>query len=183
MLTLLDIQASYFGERNLTDRRMQVEALLLRFPGLHFREIKRRLNLGNGTLEHHLRALTRSGIIEPERDGQFVRFYPSFILHDERRLISILRQSRLREIVTFLSSNPKSNRTAIVQELNLSSSTLSWHLARLEQIGIVRREKNSDGLTCFTVTNPQEVFRIISTYKLSVLDKVIDGFLDTWEHL
>ncbi len=124
----------------------------------------------------------RSGVIESERDSQFVRFYPTSFLHEERRLISVLRQPRPREIITFLILHPGSDYKAIVQELNLSSSTISWHLKRLEQIGVVERER-AGALTCFEVARPQELTRILSTYKLSFLDKAVDSFLNTWENL
>jgi len=165
----------------LSDARARIEALLLRSPGLHFREIKRRLGLANGVLGYHLRILMGSGFIESERDGQFVRFYPTSIIHEQRTLISILRQPRLREIITFLILHPGADYKAIVQQLNLPSSTISWHLKRLEEMGVVTREKT--GLSCFQVAKPQELTRILSTYKLSFLDKAVDNFLDTWEYL
>ncbi len=123
------------------------------------------------------------GVIESEGDGQFVRFYPTSILHEERTLISILRQPRLREIITFLISHPGSEYKSIVQQSHLSSSTISWHLKRLEQLGVVAREKTDAGVTCFEVAKSQELTRILSTYKLSFLDKAVDAFLDTWENL
>ena len=167
----------------LSDPRARIEALLLRSPGLHFREIKRRLGLANGVLGYHLRILTGLGCIESERDGQFVRFYPTSILHEERTLISVLRQPRLREIITFLILHPGADYKAIVHELKLSSSTISWHLKRLEEMGVVTREKTGAGLSCFQVPKSQELMRILSIYKLSFLDNAVNAFLDTWENL
>ena len=167
----------------LSDSRARIEALLLRSPGLHFREIKRRLGLGNGALENHLRTLMGLGVIESERDRQFVRFYPTSILHEERTLISVLRQPRLREIITFLILHPGADYKAIIQELKLSSSTISWHLKRLEEMGVVTREKTGAGLSCFQVPKSQELMRILSIYKLSFLDNAVNAFLDTWENL
>ena len=125
----------------------------------------------------------KSGIIESERDGQFVRFYPTSTAHEDRTLISILRQPRLRKIITFLILRPRSDYKAIVQDLKPSIPTISWHIKRLEQLGVIRREKSLDGLTYFEVANTQEVTRILSTYKLSFLDKTVESFLDTWENL
>ena len=139
--------------------------------------------MANGVLEYHLRILIGLGVIESERDNQFVRFYPTSILHEERTLISILRQPRLREIITFLISHPGSDYKAIVRELNLSSSTISWHLKRLEQLGVVARGESGAGLTCFEVAKSQELTRILSTYRLSFLNKAVEVFLDTWENL
>jgi predicted transcriptional regulator len=122
------------------------------------------------------------GVIESERDRQFVRFYPTSILQEERTLISVLRQPRLREIITFLIIHPGADYKAIVQELNLSSSTISWYLNRLEEMGVVTREKTGAGLS-FQVAKSQELTRILSTYKLSFLDNAVNTFLDTWENL
>ena len=156
----------------------------MRSPGLHFREIQRRLGLANGALEHHLRTLLRSGIIESERDGQFVRFYPPPILHEERTYISILRQPRLREIITFLILRPESDYKTIAQELNLSPSTITWYLKRLEQMGVITREKRRGSeLTCFQISEPEKLAKILSVYRQSFLDKAVDSFLDTWENL
>jgi predicted transcriptional regulator len=127
--------------------------------------------------------LLRSGVIESEHDGQFVRFYSPATLTEDRTLISILRQARLREIISFLMQHPGSDYKAIVQELGLSTPTISWHISRLEQMGVVARQKTNTGLICFAVTNPQELTRVISTYRLSLIDKTIDSFLDTWESL
>ena len=156
----------------------------MRSPGLHFREIQRRLNLANGALEHHLRTLLRSGILESERDGQFVRFYLPTIRHEERVYLSILRQPRLREIITFLILRSGSDYRTIAQELNLSLSTITWHLKRLEQVGVVTREKKNDSeLTCFQISEPERLTKILSAYRQSFLDKAVDSFLDTWENL
>jgi len=97
-------------------------------------------------------------------------------------LISVLRQPRLREIITFLIIHPGADYKAIVQELNLSSSTISWYLNRLEEMGVVTREKTGAGLS-FQVAKSQELTRILSTYKLSFLDNAVNTFLDTWENL
>lgn len=156
----------------------------MRSPGLHFREIQRRLHLANGALEHHLRTLLRSGSLESERDGQFVRFYPPPIRHEERVYISILRQPRLREIITFLILRPGSDYRTIAQELNLSPSTITWHLKRLQQVGVVTRGKKNDSeLICFQISEPERLTKILSAYRQSFLDKAVDSFLDTWENL
>ncbi|HKM75289.1 MAG TPA: winged helix-turn-helix transcriptional regulator [Candidatus Bathyarchaeia archaeon] len=168
----------------MSDSRRRIGGLLLRSPGLHFREIQRRLGLANGALEHHLRTLLRSGTIESERDGQFVRFYPPPILHEERTYISILRHPRLREIITFLILRPESDYKTIAQELNLSPSTITWYLKRLEQVGVVTREKRKGSeLTCFEISEPEKLAKILSAYRQSFLDKAVDSFLDTWENL
>jgi predicted transcriptional regulator len=153
-------------------------------PGLHFREIKRRLGLANGTLNYHLMMLMKSGTIELEHDGHYIRFYPTSLIHEERTLISILRQPRQRAIVTFLLQHPEADYCAIVRELKLSPSTIVWYLKRLEQSGVVKCERKSGCRSvCFGIAEPEKMIKILSTYKLSFLDKAVDRFLATWESI
>ena len=75
------------------EHRIRISGLILNSPGLHFREIQRRLSIATGALAYHLRVLADSGLIRSERHGRFLRFFPSGIDDYETRLLSALRQA------------------------------------------------------------------------------------------
>ena len=43
--------------------RLRIVEALERSPGIHFRELQRRLSAANGTLRHHLDTLTKEGVV------------------------------------------------------------------------------------------------------------------------
>ena len=43
--------------------RIRIIETLVKSPGIHFRELQRRLSAANGTLRHHLDSLTKEGIV------------------------------------------------------------------------------------------------------------------------
>ena len=43
--------------------RLRIIETLEKSPGIHFRELQRRLSMTNGTLRHHLDSLTKEGIV------------------------------------------------------------------------------------------------------------------------
>ena len=43
--------------------RLRIIETLEKSPGIHFRELQRRLSVANGTLRHHLDSLTKEGIV------------------------------------------------------------------------------------------------------------------------
>lgn len=57
------------------ETRRKVLAYLKLHPGAHFREMLRALGLGSGTLHYHLYVLERSGIVVPQRDGMYRRYF------------------------------------------------------------------------------------------------------------
>ena len=46
-------------------------------PGIHFRAMQRDLDIGMGTLTHHLKTLEREEFIKSQTDGQMKRYYPA----------------------------------------------------------------------------------------------------------
>ncbi|MHB1493262.1 MAG: hypothetical protein ACYCSG_05765 [Thermoplasmataceae archaeon] len=69
-------------------------------PGLHFREIQRRLNSAVGKLDYNLYQLERDGKIFSKRDGRNVRYFSNESdTVSERKLAVFLRSSLGREIL------------------------------------------------------------------------------------
>jgi DNA-binding transcriptional ArsR family regulator len=59
------------------EARRKVLEYLRNHPGAHFRELLRALGLGSGALHYHLYVLERAGIIVPQRDGMYRRYFPA----------------------------------------------------------------------------------------------------------
>ncbi len=162
------------------ESRNRIYNLILAFPGLHFREIQRRLRTATGALEYHLGVLTDSGAIESRRYGQFRRFYPKGLHESEASLLSVLRHERQRNIVIFLSLHPHATHTMIAKQMRLSASTVSWYLRRLKASGVVRSEKDGR-YERYIVSNPVQVGNVLRSYKPSFLDKAVNNFLSMWD--
>ena len=87
------------------------------FPGLHFREIQRRTGLATGELKYHLNFLEGNKIISSRKEGEMLRFYPLGLADSEKKLLGLLRQQHLREILLFLLTNPKASHRDLVKQL------------------------------------------------------------------
>ncbi len=162
--------------------RRQIYSLILAFPGLHFREVQRRLRIATGALEYNLRILLKSGLIQTFHSGRFLRFYPYGLGEDEMAILSILRQERQRRILLFLSQVQNANHREIGGEISLSPSTISWYLKRLEGLGIIISKKNGRE-TCYSITEPERVRKMLVLYRPSFLDKQVDKYLEAWEEI
>jgi len=164
------------------ETRRKIYELIRKSPGIHFREIERRLNIAVGNLQYHLYYLEKKNLIRSEQDGEYTRYYPKDCKLDEidKKILSFLRRRTARRILIYLLTNPNANNKEIAQGIGLSPSTISWHLNKLVEAKIVERKKEGRE-SFFRVKDPERVARLLITYKESFLDKLVEGFVEVWE--
>ena len=75
--------------------------------------------------------------------------------------------------------NPNANFKDVLEQFKISKSTLSFHMKKLTDAGIVTATKDGRE-TFYEVKDPDSVARVILTYKASFLDSVVDRFADVW---
>ena len=114
--------------------------MILIHPGLHFREIQRRMKLGTGHLIYHLSRLCKLGFVRSNTDGRYLRYYTSKnIGNNELRIIEIARINKMPEIITLLLSNRNMNFGEIAEKIGLPLSTASWYMKKLVDGGIAKK--------------------------------------------
>ena len=159
----------------LTSRRKIYEEIVMN-PGLHFRELQKRLEMPTGMLEYHLNVLEKEGVVVAKMDGKYKRYFANtFMTRDERKVMGNLRSKIQRKIVIFLLENGKSRHSDIAEHVNISPSTLSYHISKLVKSGIVAKESEGREVYYFVV-DPERVSAIIVKYRKSFLDSLVDNF-------
>jgi predicted transcriptional regulator len=148
-------------------------------PGIHLREIQRILDMPLTTLEYHLSYMVRKKIIYSETDAHYKRYYVKALGEEDKKVISALRQKRLREIVLLTLSNQKAKYQFLAEYLKIPHSTLSFYLKYLVDNGILLKEKIGYE-TIYTVKDEDKVAKVLIAYKASFLDKLIDKTTAMW---
>jgi predicted transcriptional regulator len=163
------------------ESRRKIYNLITESPGLHFRELQRRLDIAYGKLQYHLEFMKKHGLIEEEKTEEYSRFYPSsFRSIVERDIMSLLRQKSIRHILLYLLENPGAQNKDIADATSLSPSTVSWHIGHLMQAKAVTQERKTNE-ACYYVNEPEVVIRLLTTYKTSFIDAIVDRYVELWE--
>ena len=84
--------------------------------------------------------------------------------------------------MVFLTLHEIAYHKDIVTELDLSPSTVTWHLKELERGGFIVSKKSGKSKR-YTVLNPDKIGATLSSYKATFLDDVVNAFVETWEAL
>jgi predicted transcriptional regulator len=149
-------------------------------PGIHFRELMRSCGVSTGQLSHHISALKRLQLIWEEKQGRNARFYPLGLNDSERHILRFLRSHTTRRILLLLLEHPSLAHKDLTGKMGLSPSTVSWHLEQLKNAGILSLEKKGKEHR-YSITQKEEVRRVLIAHRQSFLDKLVDNFIDSWE--
>src|SRR5256885_12170571 len=124
------------GESVQTSRE-RVLALVAAQPGLHLRELPRRLGLSLRSVRYHLESLEEHDLVSPHRSGRFARWFAAgaFSMEDQT-LISALRVRGQRMILSELLEKGPMRFAALERGTGLSSATLVQYLRRLSSAAL-----------------------------------------------
>ncbi len=161
------------------ENRSKIYSVIETTPGIHLRELQRVLDMPLTTLVYHLGYMTRKRIIFSETKGNIKRFYAKLLDEEDKKVLAALRQRRMRQIVLTVLVNKKTKFKFLAEQLGLPSSTLSYYLTYLVDRNILVKEKVGYE-SLYTVSDEDRIAKVLTTYKSSFLDKLVDRALNTW---
>jgi len=164
--------------------RDKIYRAITKNPGLHFRELQRRTGLATGSLQYHIDYLSRRRLIKSVKQGKFVRYYSASgeQFGENETLMNLLRQESLRKIMLFLLTKRSATNLTISSAIELSPSTISWHLSKLVEnnvVGVRKRARKK----YFYLLEPEKVMEMLRSYKKSFLDELVNHFVEIWEEM
>lgn len=134
-------------------------------PGAHLREIGRALDLGLGDLQYNLYMLEKQGVVTSVRRGLYKFVFPTGMFGEKESAILVaLSIGTQREILVHLIRNPELSQNQIAHLTGLTSATISWHMKRLGQLGIIERIRSGKTVSYNIVGNKEEIERLVRNY-------------------
>ena len=152
-------------------------------PGAHLRMITRDLQLGMGATQHHLDVLAKSGRIKSRRINVYRHYYTASVLEREHHILAFLKQETARDILIFLLEHPRSTQSDIVKFKGFSPPTISWHMSRLVEAGIVKSIRDGRTVRYELTIDLQNMASLLREYHPSIWDRLLDRFADLFLQL
>ncbi len=165
------------------DTRRRIYELIESSPGLHFREIGRKLDMEMGVLEYQLDILEKQELVVSKKDGHYTRYFiRDMMSHDEKKMVALLRLKLPRHIVFYLYFKPDSCNKDMLKEIDVPSSTLSYYLRKMVKAGILEDRVRGRN-TFYSIRDRAMVLRILTAYKASFFDEMTDRLTELWDRL
>lgn len=163
------------------ESRRVIHRTIQEHPGLHFRELLSRVSLAQGTLQYHLQRLQSDGLVAVSLDRGFTRYYTTTRLRPEDRpMIDALRREYGRRILAHLAAEGPLTTQALSERLGKTPSTISWHITRLLDAGLLTRTRVAQEVR-YGLADRERILYLYTTFQQSFTDRLVDRLLGLWD--
>jgi len=139
---------------NLKTRR-HIYQFIFKNPGLHFREICRKLNISRGTVNYHTVYLEKRGLITAKRNSGYTRYY---VINkygtDGKNLLHNIKLDTPRNILFYLILCGSASQIELSKELKKHPSTIKFSLKRLIDLDIIEPAQVNNSTIHLNTKNP-----------------------------
>ena len=143
-------------------------------------KIAEMMNMRISHVEYHLIFLEKNELIKSEKEKGYKRYYiGGEIGVKDKQYLFILRQKTVLEIVLYLIKNGSAKHKDILDNINVSPSTLSYHLNKLVKKDVLDVEKFGENKG-YSIKYQKEIINLLIKYKPFSL---FEGFEDIWKDL
>ncbi len=139
----------------------------------------RELGIGMGDLQYNLYVLKKQGVITTEKKGLRKFIFPSGVFGEKQSaLLSALSTETQRQILVFLAGDANRTCNQIASLTGLTSATISWHMKRLLELGLVNRVKSGRVVRYQLLVDKVEVEKFLRSYHPSFWEKLSNRLAD-----
>jgi predicted transcriptional regulator len=189
-IRLLHIAALALAAGEEPSTRMRVFQQVQQHPGLHQRDIARRLDMRPGHAEYHLRQLEKTGLLRTEKSGGYKRYYltveplngpqDDHVPPADRAWLAVLREARPLELVAQLLQESPLTIGEVANRMDLAVSTTSYHVTKLEKAGILQRHREGNQ-RFVSLSDRERLIQVLLRYEPP--DDLVEGFEDLWDDI
>jgi DNA-binding MarR family transcriptional regulator len=154
LLTLLIPMYTRIQKEDVLDQfvRGQIYGYIKTNPGVHYNQIRRGIDVKNGTLSYHLSVLEKTELIKSRREGvRYRAFYPTGMKFPE------VERFRLTElqicILDVINENSGIDQKEIAIKLEKKPQTINYNIKVLEQAGLIKVMKQGRKTSCYLNKN------------------------------
>ena len=141
LAALLPLYSHIRDDEILDDpNRASIYRLIQSEPGISTKDVADRLHLAWGTVTHHLTKLEKRRFVVSKKYGKYRRYFANGEGGTEKKdELAVLRLDRTGDVAALIRANPGMTQKAVSTALGVSSSTILWHVKRLEEVHLVTK--------------------------------------------
>ncbi|MFA5860254.1 MAG: ArsR family transcriptional regulator [Candidatus Thermoplasmatota archaeon] len=163
------------------DSRRHIYEHILATPGTHLRGVHRAVRLPFGQVLYHLNYLEKLELVVVKKDGKFSRYFVKNLLgRKEKDVISVLRHEVPRTVSILLLFHKEMSHKRILEHVEVSPSTLSFHLAKMVEAEVVVREQRGRE-SIYKLVDELLVTKTIIRHRASFRCQIVDRFCEVFE--
>ena len=151
---------SHLSDNELLEdaNRQSIYRLIQSEPGISTKDVADRLGLAWGTVTHHLGKLEKRRFVVSKKYGKYRRYFANG--HggtDMKDQVAVLRLDRTGDVAALIQQQPGLTQKAVSAALGVSSSTILWHVKRLESAQLITKVREGKTVRYYPGSGLQQV--------------------------
>jgi len=131
----------------LNDTRREIYNCIIDNPGIHLREMSKKLGKGISTITWHLRILEKADLISSKKLGNKIIYYPKGMDIGDLPLL-YLDNKTSQEVFSYLLHKPAHLRK-IAEDLGMPVETVRYNLKKMEEMNLITRKENGNKIVYY----------------------------------
>ena len=173
--------------QDVVSNNEKIASHIIKFPGLRFHQLKKEVCIANGTLQHHLSTLIKSGNVVVQYDNSTPRYFSNTINLDSQIVIKRLSQNTTSKIIRLLLKKECQTFSQLVKYSKKSPGTVSLYKNKLVKDRIIIG--STDNCKCskkygmkikYRLSDPKKVRTLVLEYGKTSLTKSADNLADVF---
>jgi predicted transcriptional regulator len=161
--------------------RNKIFLLVKKYAGSHIRELERISKIPYSTLKYHLHYLVKHELILEKQSNGKSRYYSKSVGLEDISILELMKHKNIRRILFYLTTYEEGTYSDLESFTNLSSTTLIWYMKRLQNKGIVKKEKRRGMVTFRLYFDKEKIIKVLIIYKESFFDSLINRAIEVWD--
>ena len=118
--------------------RREIYDFISKNPGLHMRDISRKLNIPFSTLKYHLNYLEKKKLIISKTDGKYCRYFISLEIGEtEKKVLYFFRKRITLHMILWFIITMQCTQKDLARFCVKHPTTIGFHLRKLMRAGII----------------------------------------------
>lgn len=160
----------------MNEVRSRIYSEIQESPGIHFNELVRRLAIAPGQAQYHIRRLRSTRKVVEHRLGGRTHYFSGDVREEDRQAIAVLRRETANAILSLILEEEHLAPKQASSQLELARSTVSYHLDRLEDAGLVKKGHGPDGKMRLSAPDSRRANELLDTTDPDMVDRLTDRF-------
>lgn len=124
------------------ETRARIYDLVRDSPGMYYAQLAEETDVTVETVRYHCRILADEGLVERRKLRGRQRLYPVTMGDDDPELAAAIADSAASDVLSAIERREPTTLSSVAEAIGCAPSTVSYHLDRLEEDGLVSRERD-----------------------------------------
>lgn len=126
--------------------RQTIHDIVASDPGVSLNEIVDRVGLSRNAVAYHLAVFESEKVMSSVKDGKYRRYFINGgrYVNGAKNVVAAIKNEKTLDVIRYISEHPGVIQKDVCSAVGTSPSATSWHIRRLEKVGLVEKEREAN---------------------------------------